>query len=79
MEQKRIIEEVLEEQGLFEQPTGLAAFGARIEKVKTMESFTPKTPIVQADDEDRPEVIEDEGGHSPDCGVYDGEDCTCKN
>lgn len=27
---------------------------------------------------DEIEVIEDEGGHAPDCAVYDGGDCDCK-
>lgn len=27
---------------------------------------------------DEIEVIEDEGGHAPDCGIYDGTECTCK-
>jgi hypothetical protein len=80
-EQLRIINEMNEEQGAFEPLTGLAAFGARanpIEKIKTMESFTPKMSVVQTDDEDRPEVIDDEGGHTSECAIYDGEDCSCK-
>jgi hypothetical protein len=65
----KISEQILRERGLLEKPTGLAAFGSRnyapvIERPKTIE-------------EDKPEVIEDEGGHAADCGIYDGEDCTC--
>jgi hypothetical protein len=53
--------------------TGLAAFGAKnyvplIERPKTMADNEEKDEI---------EVIEDEGGHASDCGIYDGEDCTC--
>lgn len=79
IEELRVINEMNEEMGVFEQPVGLAAFGARtnpIEPVKTMESFTPKKQT--ADDEDRPEVIDDEGGHTSECAIYDGEDCNCK-
>lgn len=56
-------------------PTGLAAFGARNYK-----PFVPEKPVkTMADvEKDEIEVIEDEGGHAPDCAIYDGAECTCR-
>lgn len=59
-------------------PTGLAAFGARSSAAVIPIVKTPPVKTMADLEKDEIEVIEDEGGHAPDCGVYDGEVCSCK-
>jgi hypothetical protein len=56
--------------------------------VKSVKEIDPaKRSLIEAvkgvkfsvlDEPDQIEVIEDEGGHAPDCAIYEGGECTCK-
>jgi hypothetical protein len=76
-EEINIINQFNEEKGVFNEPEGLNAFVMGINATERLMKRARENSAKVAE-EDKPEVIEADEEHAPDCMVYETGECNCK-